>query len=720
LLQCRLGYADYNDVSIEPTQMAAGSTTPEDIERNESRWRAIVKNGSDVAALIGADGTLLWLSETAESVLGYRPEEIVGSSVLEVVHPDDIGLVSDGLASMQSSDPKREPIEVRILDGQGSWRHVEALGTNLLEDPTVGALVLNIRDVTQRRAAVLAALDREESFRLLFAQNPQPMWVFEIETLGFLEVNEAATRHYGYSREDFLARSLVDLIVADESAEARWQVSTEVSAYQQIGGMQHVRSDGSVIDVDEARHRLVFDGRPACLSAIQDVTARNALEIELRRLALHDPLTGLPNRTLALDRLGGALSRLERDPGQVALLYVDLDHFKVINDSVGHGAGDRVVVEIAHRIRDCLRPSDTAARVGGDEFVICCEDLGDAYKALEVAERVREAIARPLLHDGGVTHLTASVGIALTERPDAPPEDLLRDADVAVTRAKTRGRDRVEMFDQTMRVRALDRLENERALRLALDNEEFVLHYQPIVSMADSRIVGAEALVRWQHPTRGMVAPLDFIPLAEETGLIVPLGAWIFRQACRQTVQWRHDHPGRDPIDLAVNLSVRQLAEPEILDGFADTLARTGADPADLSFEITESVLIDDSEQLLRALEALKAMGLKLNLDDFGTHYSSLTYVRRFPFDTLKVDQSFVGGITNDRRDRAIVASVIELAHNLDLMVVAEGIETVAQLVELRQLGADRGQGYYLARPAPAARFEHLLAVDDSLPNVDA
>jgi diguanylate cyclase (GGDEF)-like protein len=413
--------------------------------------------------------------------------------------------------------------------------------------------------------------------------------------------------------------------------------------------------------------------------------------------ATHDPLTGLPNRSLVLDRLDQALFRAGRTGARVTVLFADLDRFKVVNDSFGHSTGDGVLLTVADRLLAAVRPHDTVGRLAGDEFVVVCEDLTDNEAAL-VAERVAAAVAEPIVLDGRETVITASIGIAHAE-PGTRAEDILRDSDVAMYRAKERGRARIELFDAELRRRMLARLEMERSLRSAIADGELRLAYQPIVCFDDWRVVAAEALVRWQHPERGVVQPAEFIPLAEDSGLILPLGRWVLDEACRQLAAWRA--AGRPALRVTVNLSARQFADPDLITVVGDALSRAGL-PADaLWLEITESVLMEEVDDSAETLRALKRLGVHLSVDDFGTGYSSLSYLKRFPVDLLKIDRSFVDGLGTDPDDGAIVLAIVSLAKALRLGVVAEGVEHPWQLEALQGLGCNAVQGYLLGRPGP-------------------
>jgi diguanylate cyclase (GGDEF)-like protein len=438
---------------------------------------------------------------------------------------------------------------------------------------------------------------------------------------------------------------------------------------------------------------------------------RKRAEVALAHQALHDALTGLPNRALFLDRLKLALARSERRHSSVAVLFLDLDRFKLINDSLGHEAGDRVLVDVGARLASALRPGDTVARFGGDEFTALCEDVPSERAVLTIAERMAAAVGMPFALDGDEadTFLTASIGIAMAEgdaRDEALAESLVRDADAAMYRAKERGKSRVELFDARLRERAVRRLSIESALHRALDRKELVLHYQPQIDLASGRIISWEALVRWQHPERGLLEPVEFISVAEETGLIVALGAWVLEEACRQADRWTSMPGTLCAPEMGVNLSARQLTQPELLDVVTQALQQASLDPARLCLEVTESVVMEDASASERTLAVLREMGVQLAIDDFGSGYSALSSLKRFRVDVLKIDRAFVAELGGDSADGPIMAAIIDLTHALGLRSVGEGVERPDQLAVLRTLGCDVGQGFYFGRPAPPEAAE--------------
>ena len=442
----------------------------------------------------------------------------------------------------------------------------------------------------------------------------------------------------------------------------------------------------------------------------EDVTKKRTAETELAIQTFRDRLTSLPNRTLFMERLAQAILRTERRKLSTAVLFLDMDRFKVVNDSLGHEYGDGLLVQVAKRLRGCVRPEDTVARLGGDEFVILFEDLVSISDGLKVAERIAESVGEPFhLHEQEI-FASCSMGLAICTLASTPPLDLVRDAEVAMYRAKAKGEGTIEIFDPSMNAQAVERFQMESELRRALERNEFVLFYQPLVSLRTGLIEGWEALVRWKHPEKGMVPPLSFIPLAEETGLIVPIGKWVLEEAIRQASAWHGAFPADPPRLMNVNISARQFQQRELIATVTQALDATGFQAACLKLEITESVMMRDPQASLEAMKVFHGLDIHLVIDDFGTGYSSLSYLKRFPVDTLKVDKSFVDGLGKDAESTAIVGAVISLAKALGMRVTAEGIETKEQLDHLRTLHCDQGQGYYFSRPVPAAQAEELLA----------
>jgi diguanylate cyclase (GGDEF)-like protein/PAS domain S-box-containing protein len=515
--------------------------------------------------------------------------------------------------------------------------------------------------------------------------------------------NRRATELYGYQPEEALGHDINELTIAAPSELRTSILATVAEDGRWSGEFVASRKDGTAIPILATLEKLDAPeiGFHGLVGASIDNSERRALQVTLAHQALHDPLTGLPNRALFLDRLDRALTRLRRHPGTIAVLFVDLDRFKIVNDTYGHHAGDEILQAVGSLFEGVLRSEDTVARMGGDEFAVCCEQLTGPAEAVALAERLTASVSHPFLVAGRAFYVTPSVGIVLgTGVPGETASTLLRDADAAMYHAKDRGRGRIELFDHGMRSEALRKAQVASELRHALDRGELVLHYQPIVRLSDGALTGFEALLRWDHPELGMLLPSSFMDVAEDTFLIVPIGVWVLDEAGRQLAAWRDELP-EHPITISVNLSARQIADPHLVATVGETLARHQLEPSRLSLEITESTLMEDAEVSVATLRELKALGVQLAIDDFGTGHSSLAYLKRFPVDFLKIDRSFVAGLDRESEDAVIVKAVVDLGRALGLVVVAEGVETDGQLAELERIGCELAQGYRWSMPCP-------------------
>ncbi|HUN79587.1 MAG TPA: EAL domain-containing protein [Solirubrobacteraceae bacterium] len=528
-------------------------------------------------------------------------------------------------------------------------------------------------------------------------------------------VSPAAEAMLGYTPEEWLAdpHLWARLVHPDDRAkvyerEARLDEPAVPEEYRMV------HRDGRTVWVRDHATLLADElGRLRWHGVLSDITDRKLAEDELRSAeedirhqALHDALTGLPNRTLVLEHLERAGGHSGK---QLAVLLLDLDRFKLVNDSFGHAAGDALLVEIAPRLREALRPGDTIGRLGGDEFVVVLADVADERVAVEVAERIVHALRRPFLLEGIEHFATVSIGIALAGSDRARPDALIRDADAALYRAKERGRGRYEVFDRAMRVQTMRRLSLENDLRRALQGQELRVRYQPIVSLRDRSLLAVEALAHWEHPRRGLIGPQEFIPVAEENGLIGPIGEWVMHESCRQAAAWHAADPDAPPLGISVNIAVRQITQRDLPGLVARTLRDTGLDSQTLHLEITETALLDDSDVADRALHALLGLGVGVVLDDFGTGYSSLAYLTRLPIAGLKIDRSFVQRLGVSERSTAIVTAIVRMAEALSIEVIAEGAETERQIEQLKRLGCHRAQGYHFAQPLDAAGVGELL-----------
>jgi diguanylate cyclase (GGDEF)-like protein/PAS domain S-box-containing protein len=547
--------------------------------KSEARFQSLVQNSSDLITVIEADGTIKYQSPSIERVLGYEPDEYIGRLFTELLHPAErervAVLITD---SIMSAHPQVEVIECRLRHANGSWLLFEIFRTNLLDDPNVEGIVLNGRDISERK---------------------------------------------------------------------------------------------------EFEHQLAHQ-------------------------AFHDSVTDLANRALFTNRVEHALARLTRDAGGLGVVFVDLDDFKMINDSLGHAAGDQVLMEVGKRLMQCVRPMDTVARFGGDEFAVLVEDSQRPEAVAEVAERILTALDDPLMIEEKEVYIRASVGIATLEAEDAmtsAADELIRNADVAMYIAKREGKGQYRVFEQHMHANVLERLELKGALQRAIERDELTLHFQPFMELPTQRVIGFEALVRWEHPERGLVAPMEFIPLAEETGLIIPLGDRVLKEACKHAKFLQDMALADPPLTMSVNISVRQIQQPDFAQKVVAALRETGLEPSRLMLEITESMLMIDTEAMLEKLHELKQVGVRLAVDDFGTGFSSLSYLSRFPVDALKIDRSFVNKVEEGGQESALAAAIVKLGESLHLTTIAEGIELAEQLEHFVGLGCHLGQGFYMAKP---------------------
>ncbi len=928
------------------------------LRENEERFRTLIENGSDGIALISQTGIVTYAGPSTERLVGYSTEEFVGINVFDLIHPEDLAPLVQAMSGLLATPGQTASAEYRVLHKDGSWRWLEGVGKNMLHDEGLHAIVANYRDITERKQAGEALRENEERFRLMFASNPQPMWVYDLETLRFLEVNDAAIAHYGYSRKEFLSKTITDIRPDEDLPRLKDNLSRSRPEIQRSGHWRHRCKDGRIIDVEIVSHRLDFAGRPAAIVVAQDITERTraeealreseelyrtlvetspdavlltgadgvivkanrqaarllgfaeaeditgrtaidfiaeddrermreevrqsfsagitrnieytllkkdgssipvelsvsavaapggntkayisvvrdiserrlaeealraseeryrnlvetaqdviftvapdgtltslnpafesitgwacgdwlgrafpplvhpdeltyALEIfrrvlsgetvayelrilsrsgewvtgeftaaplvkdevvtglfgiarditerkkaenTIRQLAYHDGLTALPNRALFEDRLKVALAQAHRNKQMLAVMFLDLDRFKLVNDTLGHGGGDKLLKSVAGELSGIIREGDTVARVGGDEFTLLLLGITRQEDAGEVADRILEILRRPRLIDGQEFSVTTSIGVTMYPVDGADSESLLRNADTAMYRAKERGRDNCQFYTPAMNAGILRRLALENDLRHALDRDEFRVQYQPIADTATGQIVGAEALLRWHHPERGVISPDEFIPFAEETGLIVPIGEWVLREACFQNRAWQE--AGYPAIRVTVNLSARQLQQENLARIVADLLDESGLLPQHLQLEITEGAVMKNVEFIIATLHELRSMGVGISVDDFGTGYSSLSYLKRFPIDSVKIDRSFVRDLANDPSDAAIVTTVIAMARSLNLKVIAEGVETEEQLEFLRRRGCDEIQGYLISRPVSPAAFVALF-----------
>ena len=563
-------------------------------EQNEARFSSLVRYSSDILALVGADMSIRYISPSVEQMLGFSRTSLVGTSFTDLIGSEHASRTLDFLLT-EDDVPNHGParMELTLRHNEGGRVDVEIMRTNLLSDPNVEGIVVNARDITERKA----------------------------------------------------------------------------------------------------------------------------FEQQLEHHAFYDSVTDLANRALFRDRVKHALMTAKRSRGAVAAMFMDLDEFKVVNDSYGHATGDALLKSVANRLMSCVRGGDTVARLGGDEFAVLLEDAGEVAPS-EVGARILKALDAPFKIDGRELHIRASIGIAFANGKDGEgaTDELLRNADVAMYVAKRQGKGRCEVYKPTAHRTVMRQLELKTDIQRAIEDGEFILHYQPIMALETEKVSGFEALVRWEHPTRGIVPPLEFIPLAEESGLIIPLGRWVLRTACHEAQRLQERYPNDPPLTMSVNLSARQLQSPTIVNDVKDALLDSGLNPTSLTLEVTETAMMQNVELSVLRLEELRELRVRIAIDDFGSGYSSLGYIRRFPVDMLKLDKSFIDRIDEGGEELALAAAIIDMAKVLNLRPVAEGVERIEQFERLLELGCDLGQGYYFAKPAAQDEVENRLSQERAKP----
>ena len=684
--------------------------------RSERRFRALVENSSDIVLVVDRDRQITFASPAAHRLLGLSEKALLASHPARWVHPDDWPALARVIeASTAHQHGEADSVEVRIRHVDGSHRWFEIRTRDLSHDPEIQGLVITAREISDRKATEQQLAASEARFRAL-VQSSADVVAVVADNGCFSYVSPAVSEMLGYAPEE-LAGSPAIALVAPEDVGAFQSSYPELTQRRLPAGditvrrietqLRHRSGELRTVDVTvtDMRHDPAVEG--IVLNA-RDITVRKALEADLRFQALHDTLTGLANRTMFTQQAAVALRAVGPDQ-RVGALFVDLDDFKTVNDSLGHAVGDQLLQEVSTRLVTSLSTKDLAARLGGDEFAVLVADAESEAQVLAIADEVLALVAQPFRIQGRDIRVTASIGIAFGDDDSIDAEVLLRSADVAMYLAKDRGKNRYATFEAHMHTSVFERLELKADLVRAIDDGQLRCFYQPIVSLQTGRISGVEALVRWEHPTRGLLAPDAFIPLAEDTGLVVPLGRWVMREACQQLRAWQLRLPARSTLTMSINLSVRQLMHEDILHDVRDAIGDAGLDPSTVNLEITETTLMHDTEMARQRLSELRDLGVSLAVDDFGTGYSSLQYVQRFPIDVIKIDRSFVTGLGTNPGDGAVVQSMIELSQRLGVHTVAEGIDRPEQVTLLQSLGADLGQGYLFSKPVPASQIDALL-----------
>ncbi len=716
------------DEQVDSENLTELQQTEAALQESQRRLASLMNSlpGIVFSCTSGPEWLMTYLSAGCLTLTGYRSEELIGQemSFAGMTHQDDLPKV---IAAIEAGVRQQQPyvVEYRIRTQSGEEKWVWEQGHGVF-DETGAVLGVEgfITDITERKRSEDASRQAEAKYRSIFENALEGIFQSTVDG-HYLSANPTLAKIYGYASPEELIASLTDIEhQLYVKPQRRDQFVRRMQEHEAVSGFdsQVYRKDGSIIWISE-NARAVRDPKTGELlyyeGLVEDITERKLAKQQLRERAFYDPLTGLANRALFMDRLSQALERGKRHPEYgFAVLFLDLDRFKVVNDRLGHLVGDQLLNAIARRLESCIRSEDTVARLGGDEFTILLENIEAASIATRVAQRIHQALIAPFYLEGNEVFAAASVGIVLSRKLPQDthitnyerPEDLLRDADTALYRAKALGKARYEIFDQTMHQSAVALLQLESDLKKAVENAEFQLYYQPIVSLITNQITGFEALLRWQHPSQGLVAPAEFIPIAEATGLIVPIGLWTLREACSQLCRW-HEQGGKTrEFTINVNISSKQFLQPEFLPQLDQILQETNLAGRYLKLEITESCLLENPLAAAEILNQLRSRQIGLCLDDFGTGYSSLSYLHQFPINILKIDQSLIRrlGVQEESSTKInppcqIAQTIVMLAHNLGMQVIAEGVETTAQLRQLRSLNCQYAQGYLFSRPQAAA-----------------
>lgn len=695
-------------------------TARDALQSSEARFRAI-SDASPLGIFVSdAEGGCIYTNAAYHTISGLTLEQTLGTNWSMAIHPEDRERVlAEWRVAARGQAPFRTEFRFLQEDESIVWTRVNSAA--MLDGKTSFGLVQTVEDITERKSAELVLQVAEEA---LFAEKERAQVtlnsigdaVLTTDLLGKVTyLNQVAETMTGWSCAEALGRPIAEVfnILDGATLEAAANPMLRAIAEDRTVGLATnsvlVRRDGFESAIEDSAAPIHSRDRRVTGAVIvfHDVSASRAMALEMAHLAQHDFLTSLPNRMLLTERFSHAIGLARRHKKQVGILFIDLDHFKHINDSLGHAVGDRLLQSVANRLVDCVRATDTVCRHGGDEFVILLAEIEQPQDAAHVAETLRTALAEPHLIDGHELYVTPSIGISVFPDDGGNVDTLMQNADTAMYQAKANGRDTYRFFKTEMNARAVRRLVVEGGLRRALKQKEFLLHYQPKIDLASGAIIGAEALIRWQDPRLGLVKPDQFVPIAEENGLIVPIGQWVLREACRQVKAWLD--AGLQAVPVSVNVSAAEFRHAGFLDGLSLILKETGLAPRYLELEITESILMHDAESSASVLESLKAIGVQLAIDDFGTGYSSLSYLKHFPINTLKIDQSFVRDIATDADDATIVSAMIGMGKSLKQRVIAEGVETNMQLAFLQAHQCDEGQGFHFSHPVAAVDFARLL-----------
>lgn len=685
--------------------------TEEALKKSEENYRDLFENANDLIYTHDLRGNFTSLNQAGEIITGFSRDEALEMNISQVVAPEFIETARQ-MTRRKISGEKPTTYELEIIAKNGNRVSLELSTRIILQgDKPIGIQGIG-RDITERKHTEEALIKSERSYRFLSEGIMHQVWTAKPD--GNLDyISQRTLDYFGKTEEELLEVRWASVIHHDDLHVCleKWRNSLQTGENYETE-FRLLRADG-VYRWHLARATPGYDKDEKIFKwfgSNTDIDDQKTAEAKLNFYAHHDPLTNLPNRTQFMLCLVQAIERFEKNPNaRFAVLFLDLDRFKIINDSLGHDIGDKLLTAIAERLQTCLRPGDVVARLGGDEFTILLSRAGDVENICRVAERLQETISETYFLENYEVYTSSSMGVIIADSVKRTPEDFLRDADAAMYHAKSAGKARYEIFDREMHEQNIGQLQLETDLRRAVERKEFEVFYQPIVSLETGDIVELEALIRWRHPERGLISPQEFICSAEETGLIVPIGAWVMTEACRQIGKWQKEFPSAKDLSVSVNLSAKQLMQPQLAEQIIELLGENMLLPRHLKLEVTESVVMEHRETALKVLNNLNRLGIALSTDDFGTGYSSLSYLHQFPFVRLKVDRSFIAQMENDQKSEAIVRTILMLSQNLNIEAVAEGIETESQLEKLRSFGCRLGQGYLFSKPVNCEEVERLF-----------
>ena len=672
------------------------------IDLLDSKSKAVLDAMPDPLLVLDDKGVILASNQKTQIFLGYRCDELSGHVFSKLAERDHHANLQTLLScSSRNSTPTRHHHDYPFLirHKNGSCLPVRGI-FQVIESGQTPLVLACLREITELK------------YRALFDSANDAIFIMQNRV--FTDCNQTALQMLGYHRQQIIGCSLIDFSTSnqpsgsDPGAELNNRLTAALGNAPQFFEWVLQQKNGAELTAEISLNKFEVLGEEYILTNVRDITERKHTEALLRRQANFNPVTGLPNRVLALDRVSQALARATREKHAIGVLYIDIDHFKKVNDTLGHDFGDKLLIEIAKRLNSCVREIDTVAHLGGDEFLIVLSQLHKIVESKIIAGKILEKISKPYYVDGHELFLAASIGITGYPDDGQDPHLLLKNADAAMYRAKKHGRNTYRFFTQEINNQAMARLEMESCLRYAIEKQELHLNFQPQIDIRTGKLTGAEALLRWNNPKLGQVPPLQFIPIAEETGLIVTIGEWVLRHACKESRIWQDQYGVK--IKVSVNVSTRQFQAGKLTETVSRILHETGLQPELLELELTESLLLEDAPNTQETLKALKSMGVTLSLDDFGTGFSSLSYLKRFPFDILKIDRSFVRDIATDQSDAALCAAIIAMASSLNLRVIGEGVEDKIQLEFLRNKGADIIQGYFFSRPLSVEEFRNYIS----------